>query len=469
MQFLASIGVLGPLKSSDISDCSGCKLAKFSALPFSKSLSFSSAPFDLIHSDVWGPSPIPTKGGSRYYVSFIDDCTRYSWVYLMKHRSDYLTIFNNFRTLVKTQHSSVIKYFRCDLGGEYTSNQFSHLLASDGTIHQTSCTDTPEQNGVAERKHRHLVETARSFLLSASDPSALWGEAILTAAHVINRIPTSHNSGLSPFEKLYGYAPVYSSLRVFGCTCFVLRPHAERNKLASRSALCVFLGYGVSQKGYRCFDPVSQKLYVSRHVVFLEHIPFFSIPASSHNMTKSDLLCIDPFNTDTEEDSPTNPTSSSTESGTLVPEISAPHVPPSATTQLSPEVADDPSLHRRQSTRVRKSTKLPDFAYSCYSHSFASFVASIHCLSEPVSYREAVCNPLWQSAMAEELTALHQTHTWDLVPLPQGNILLVLVGYIRSKLNLMDLSNDTKLVLLLKVILRSMTWIMKKHLLLLQK
>lgn len=79
----------------------------------------------------------------------------------------------------------MIKCFRCDLGGEYTSNKFCQLLALDGTIHQTSCTDTPEQNGVAERKHRHIVETARSLLLSAFVPSEFWGEAVLTAVSLI--------------------------------------------------------------------------------------------------------------------------------------------------------------------------------------------------------------------------------------------------------------------------------------------
>ena len=129
LKFLVSTGVLGSLDSHDISDCSGCKLAKFLALPFNKSISSSIAPFDLVHSDVWGPSPVSTKGGSRYYVSFIDDFTRYTWVYLMKRRSNFLTIFCNFRALVKTQYSSVIKYFRCDLGAEYTSNDFlSYLL-----------------------------------------------------------------------------------------------------------------------------------------------------------------------------------------------------------------------------------------------------------------------------------------------------------------------------------------------------
>ena len=171
LKYLDSTGALGKLQTHDISDCCGCKLAKFSALPFYKSVSVSLAPFDLIHSDVWGPSPVLTKGGSCNYVSFIDDYTRFFWVYLMKHLSDFLAIYHMFRAFVKTQHNAVIKCFRCDLSGEYTSNCFSKLLALDGTLHQTSCTDTPEQNGVAERKHRHIVETARSLFLSAYVPS----------------------------------------------------------------------------------------------------------------------------------------------------------------------------------------------------------------------------------------------------------------------------------------------------------
>jgi len=89
----------------------------------------------------------------------------------MKHRSEFFEIYTAFRALIKTQHFAVIKCFRCDLGGEYTSNKCFQLLALDGTIHQTSCTDTLVQNGVAERKHRHIVETARSLLLSAFVPS----------------------------------------------------------------------------------------------------------------------------------------------------------------------------------------------------------------------------------------------------------------------------------------------------------
>ena len=133
MKFLASIGALGKLQTHDVSDCSGCELAKFSALPFNQSIFVSSSPFDLIHSDVWRPSPIPTKGGSRYYVSFIDDHTHYCRVYLMKHRFEFFEIYKAFRALVKTQHSTFIECFTCDLGGEYTSNNFLELLALDGT------------------------------------------------------------------------------------------------------------------------------------------------------------------------------------------------------------------------------------------------------------------------------------------------------------------------------------------------
>ncbi|GJY90388.1 putative mitochondrial protein [Tanacetum coccineum] len=158
LRSLASTGALGKL---DVHD----KLAKFSALPFSNSVSSSNAPLDIVHFDVWGPSP---------------------------RRSDFLTVFKEFRALLTTQHLTVIKCFRCDLGGEYTSNEFVGLLKSDGTIYQTSCTNTSQQNGVAERKHHHLVEMARSFLLYVDVPSVFWEEAVLTATYFVASIHRLH-------------------------------------------------------------------------------------------------------------------------------------------------------------------------------------------------------------------------------------------------------------------------------------
>ena len=169
--FLASIRALRNLKT-DISNYSGCKLVKFFALPFNWSIYVSSSLFDFIH---FGPSPVATKEGSQCYVLFIDDHTCYCWVYLMKNHSKFFEIHAAFQSLVKTQHSAIIKCFRCDLGGEYTSKKFCQLLALNGTIHQISCIDTPEQNRVAERKHRHIIKTTRSLLLFAYVLSEFWG------------------------------------------------------------------------------------------------------------------------------------------------------------------------------------------------------------------------------------------------------------------------------------------------------
>lgn len=103
LNYLISSGSLVKVKGHDISDCNGCKLAKFSFLPFTKCGTVTKSSFDLSHSNVWGPSPVTTKGGSRYYVPFIDDNTRYCWLYVMKHRFDILRIYIAFRALVNSQ------------------------------------------------------------------------------------------------------------------------------------------------------------------------------------------------------------------------------------------------------------------------------------------------------------------------------------------------------------------------------
>jgi hypothetical protein len=107
------------------------------------------------------------------------------------------------------------------------------LFALDGTIHQNSCTDTLEKNGVTKRKHRHIIETVHSPLLSVFVPSEFWGQAVLIALSLIDTILSSYILGFSPFKKLYGYAPNYSSFKVFCCTYFVLCPHVEHSKLSS--------------------------------------------------------------------------------------------------------------------------------------------------------------------------------------------------------------------------------------------
>jgi len=157
---------------------------------------------------------------------------------------------------------------------KYREKKFLHFLAHEGTILQHSYPRTSQQNGRAERKHRHILETIRALLISSSYPEFFWGEAALTVVYTINRIPSPVIEDQSPYEHLYGTPPDYTNLRTFGCVCFVLLQPHEYNKLEPRARLCCFLEYGLEHKGYSCWDPISKRVRISQHVVFWENKMF---------------------------------------------------------------------------------------------------------------------------------------------------------------------------------------------------
>uniref|UniRef100_A0A2N9HAT1 Reverse transcriptase Ty1/copia-type domain-containing protein n=1 Tax=Fagus sylvatica TaxID=28930 RepID=A0A2N9HAT1_FAGSY len=129
--------------------------------------------------------------------------------------------------------------------------------------------------------HRVVSLSSRALTNAASTPVSFWGEAALTAVYIINRYSSPIVQNTTPYERLFDTIPNYSLLKVFGCVCFVLLQPHERTKLQPRSQLCCFLGYGLEEKGYRCYDPVAKRLRVSRHVVFWEHKMFYSLPSFS--------------------------------------------------------------------------------------------------------------------------------------------------------------------------------------------
>jgi hypothetical protein len=147
LQLLASQGHLGSVSFNKF-DCMSCQFGKQTKLPFNNSDSFSSAPFDLVHSDVWGPAPFTTEGGFRYFVIFVDDYSRFTWIYLLKHRSDLVSIFQTFHKMIQTQFSRTIKVFRSDNAQEYHDKSFLSILDSNGTLPHYSCPYTSQQNGV---------------------------------------------------------------------------------------------------------------------------------------------------------------------------------------------------------------------------------------------------------------------------------------------------------------------------------
>ncbi|KZV44983.1 hypothetical protein F511_32729 [Dorcoceras hygrometricum] len=221
--------------------CTACELGKSHRLPFSLSQSCVSEPLELIYSDVWGPSHTVSRDGFRYYVSFVDAFSRYTWIYFTKLKFEVPRIFETFKSLVELQFNKRIKNLQTDWGGEFRS--LTSFLQEHGIQHRVTCPHTSEQNGVVERKHRHVVEIGLTLLAHASMPLRFWPDAFSTAVYLINRLPFSAISGNIPFKLLYKKCPDYSFLKVFGSLCFpCLRPF-NHHKLEFRSTPCTFLGY----------------------------------------------------------------------------------------------------------------------------------------------------------------------------------------------------------------------------------
>ena len=215
--------------------CAGCQYGKAHQLPYEDSKFKTHAPLELVHSDVFGPVKQPSIGGMRYMVTFIDDFSRYVWVFFMKEKSETFEKFKEFKEIVEGEVGKKIQCLRTDNGGEYTSNEFSQYLRECRIRHQFTCANTPQQNGVAERKNRHLAETCRSMLHAKNVPGKFWAECMRTAAYVINRLPQAKLGFISPFEKLWGSKPTVGHFRVFGCVCYVFVPSHLRSKFDKKA------------------------------------------------------------------------------------------------------------------------------------------------------------------------------------------------------------------------------------------
>ena len=252
--------------------CDTCVLAKSHCVSYPLNSNKSVIPFGLVHSDVWGPSSITTSSGIRWFVTFIDDCTRMTWLYLLKHKSDVFLAFKTFHTMDQTQFSTKIQILRFDNGGEYVNNGFIHYLTNHGILHETTCPQTPHQNGVAERKNRHLLETARSLLIGADVPRSSSDVALQIATYLINRMSSKVLNFITPLQVLAIFVPLPSVLvlpsRVFGCVAFVHLHKNQRTKFDPCVLCCVFMGYGLHQKWYRCYHPHSRRMYTTMDFTF---------------------------------------------------------------------------------------------------------------------------------------------------------------------------------------------------------
>jgi hypothetical protein len=188
----------------------------------------------------------------------------------MKEKNEMFIHFQNFKMLVEKQTGLQVTCLRSDGGAEYFSNEFTTYLKMHGIHRQFICRYTPHQNGIAKKKNRHIAEVARTLMVDKSMPHHYWAETIVTTIYIMNKTPIAAMHGMIPKEKYSGRKPNLSHLKVFGCIAYVHVLDELRTKLDSKAEKCVFIGYSLEQKGYRCYNPITHEMRVSRDVVFDE-------------------------------------------------------------------------------------------------------------------------------------------------------------------------------------------------------
>lgn len=369
--------------------CKACVEGKLHRTPFpSGGRKRAETPLDLVHSDVCGPIGTESLSGAKYFVTFVDDKTHYIWVYVLKTKSEVFSKFQEWKSLVERTSSRQLKILRTDNGGEYTSNEFEELLKSEGVRHEKTIPKNPEQNGVAERLNRTLLESTRSMLADTRLPQKFWAEALSTAVYLRNRSSTSTVHGMTPFEAWSGEKPSVRNLRAFGCTAYSHVPKDERKKLSPKAKRCIFIGYGDTTKGYRLYDPTRGRVIHSRDVVFDETSFGFEEENLSNDEQVVDL------NTDTagEEEIHTDDEQETSQADG----ISSPVAP-------------------RRSGRTRNP---PDY-YGTWISSYSAKEKG----AEPATVDEAMSSPdkeKWKQAMDKEMKSIAVNNVWQLVKLPEG-------------------------------------------------
>lgn len=250
--------------------CHGCAFGKQHRLPFpTRGRTRADKIGQLIHSDLCGPMNHATPKGARFYVIFKDDFSGYRVVHFLKQKSEAMGHFKDFVAQCRIQTGHQVVTLRSDNGGEFTGESFSSWLRSEGIQHQTSAPYCPEQNGVAERDNRTIMEAARSMLHGRNLPPYLWAEAVNTAVYLLNRVSSSTVPN-TPYQTWHRKVPDLSHLRAYGSDAFYHVPKGERRKLDPKSLKCVLVGYCDTQKAYRVWDPVARKIRIGRDIIFDE-------------------------------------------------------------------------------------------------------------------------------------------------------------------------------------------------------
>ena len=424
----------------DIKVCDGCQLGKQTRDPFGKAIRKNN-PLELIHSDLCGEFQDISLGGAKYFILFIDDCTRFTYVEFLKNKnsSTICSAFKKFKAWAELKTGFKVKGLRTDGGSEYLG-ELRTFLEQEGIEHETTTRYSPQSNGMAERMNRTLLDMARPMIYGSNAPKSLWAEAVNTAVYLFNLLPNKNLDFKTPSEKLLGETPDVSHLRMFGSIVYSKVPDEIRRKLDPKSIRGILIGYGATQSFYKIYEPQRRVVYMTRDV----YIPEVFDAELAKGMWRSyepgePYHYIDPNQVEEmaevviqtpiqipippppiiEElpiiDEPLiieqpiiEPVVEQVAEEVIQPEVIA--IPPR--TEPIPQVQQvvEPEPLRRSSRNV----KPPDR----YEGNKAEIVL------EPQSYTDAISGEdsvKWRAAMEEEMNAMHTNNVWTLVQPPSNS------------------------------------------------
>ncbi|KAJ9685151.1 hypothetical protein PVL29_017257 [Vitis rotundifolia] len=439
---LVNDGVLSTLDFTDFETYVDCIKGK-QTNKSKKGATRSSTILEIIHTDIC--SLDMDSHGQKYFISFIDDFSRYMYLYILHNKNEALDAFKVFKAEVEKQYGKQIKIVRSDRGGEYygryledgqSPGPFAKFLQEHGIVAQYTMPGSPDQNGVAERRNRTLLDMVRSMLSSSKLPKFLWIEALKTAVYILNRVPTKAVPN-TPFELLKGWKPSLRHMRFWGCSSEVRIYNPQEKKLDPRTISGYFIGYAEKSKGYRFYCPShSTRIVESRNAKFLEFDlvsgsdQFRNIVSDidhteSQPSTSSDRLFI-------VHNTPQVQTGVERTIDEVQPVIEVPQVvdnipvdqvdqefPDTSEQQIEPHTSsEDIGATLRRSARTKRSAIPSDYVVYLQESDY-----NIGAENDPESFSQAMSckeSELWYNAMKDEMSSMKCNDVWDLVELPNG-------------------------------------------------
>ena len=414
LQTLAIQGLLKGAKTCKLDFCEQCVLGKQKRVKFGTTIHNTKGILDYIHTDVWGPTKTASLGGKHYFVTFVDDFSRRVWVYTMKSKDEVFETFLVWKKMVENQTGRKIKVLRYDNGTEYQNDQFSIFCKKEGISRHFTVRDTPQQNGVAERMNRTLLEKVRCMLSNAGFGKQFLVEAVMYASHLINRLPSAALNGKTPLEVWSG-KPIndYDTLHVFGSTAYY---HVKESKLDPRAKKSLFMGVTLGVKGYRLWCLSSKKIISSRDVTFDESSMLKKVTTYGK---VSENTFQQPEGRPPQVEGTQKLVEFQTTSVKPVEDQQTEHEADVGEEEVSNEEPqqqhDLPIAISRPRREIRKPARFEDMV----AYAFPVVEEGI-----PHTFLEANSSPdkeKWKKAMDEGMQSLVKNHTWKLARLPKGN------------------------------------------------